>query len=247
MGQRAARGSVDLRHAAQTVCILHARVVMAMRLAYLAICQQTAKVSCRADLAAMRTGRVNTLVEGSWCSAQSFERHGSGEVEEFGDAESAIECERSRCGHRLRAVEEREPFLGFKSEWLDSGGLQSASGSSALALMDDIAFADESEGQMRERSEIAAGSDGAACRNDRVNAVIQQRNQRLDHYGANAAVAFGKNVGTQQQHRARFRLGERFAESGSVATNQIVLQRAQIAVRDANIGEFPESGVNSVC
>ena len=106
-------------------------------------------MSGRTDLTAMRTGCVDALVECGWRAAQGFERHRTGEVEKLGDAEGAVERERSGCSHGLRAVEEGEAFLGFERERLDSGGLQGATGLGALALIDHFAFADESEGQVR--------------------------------------------------------------------------------------------------
>jgi hypothetical protein len=149
MGECAARGPVNLWHAPKAIGILHTRVVVTVRLADLTVSQETAKMSGCTDLSAMRTGCVNALVECGWRAAQCFERHGSGEVEELGDAEGAVKRERSGCSHRLCAIQERESFLGFEREGLDSGGLKGATGSGALALIDHLAFADESECQVR--------------------------------------------------------------------------------------------------
>ena len=104
--KRAAGGAVDLRHAAEAVGVLDAGVVVAVRFAYLAVFEEDAQVCGGGDLSAMRPGGVDALVEGDGRTAQGFERHGSGEVEELGDAEGAVERERAGCGHGLGAVEE---------------------------------------------------------------------------------------------------------------------------------------------
>jgi hypothetical protein len=102
---------------------------------------------------------VDALVEGCRRSAQGFEGHGSGEVEELGDAQGAVERERPGCGHGLRAVEEGQAFLGFEGERLDSGFAEGAAGSGALAFVDHFAFADKGECEVGERGEVAAGAD----------------------------------------------------------------------------------------
>jgi hypothetical protein len=52
-----------LRHAAQTIRVLHARIVVEVRLANLAVAQQFAKMRGDGDLARMRPRVVNAFVE----------------------------------------------------------------------------------------------------------------------------------------------------------------------------------------
>jgi hypothetical protein len=79
-----------------------------------------------------------------------------------------------------------------------------------------------------------------------VDALVQQGEQRFEDDGADAAVSLGEDVGAEQQHGACFRLGERFAESAGVAQDQIALEGLEVAVRDADVGQLAESGVDSV-
>ena len=60
--QRATHRPVHLRHATQTVGILHARTVLAVRLANLRALQQTDQVSCRRNLAGITERRIDRLL-----------------------------------------------------------------------------------------------------------------------------------------------------------------------------------------
>src|ERR1700747_932616 len=98
----------------------------------------------------MRTRLMDALIKWRGSSAQRFERHGPSEVEKLVDAQSAVERERSGCGHGLRPVKESESFLGFKRERRDSCFAERAAGSGTLAVIDHFTFTDQRQREMRE-------------------------------------------------------------------------------------------------
>ena len=73
--ERVARRAVNLRHAAQRVGVLHARVAFEVRGAYLAVAQKLAQVRGHFHLSAVRARAVYALVEGGGRALQGFQRH----------------------------------------------------------------------------------------------------------------------------------------------------------------------------
>ena len=98
-------------------------------------------------------------------------------------------------------------------------------------------------GQWRE---IAAGADRAFFGNNRMYAAIEHLAQHFDDLETNSAEAEREHVGAEQHHRAHLRYRKRIADTTGVAAHQIKLKLAQLALRNANIGQFAETGVHSV-
>ena len=144
-----ARRAVNLRHAAQGVRVLHARVVLDVRVAYLAVPQKLAQVSGRLDLPTVRARVVYALVERGGRAHQGFK--------DIAPDTSALRVRRSRAFEReradgrqsLRAVEQRESFLGFEPEGLYPRAPQSLAARHALAFVESLALAHAAERQMR--------------------------------------------------------------------------------------------------
>ena len=105
MRERVAHRPVHLRHAAQRIGVLHARIVFHMRLSNLTVAQQLTEVRRHFVLAAMRPRGMNPLVEGGRCSFQSFKRHRTGHVGNARDSFGAMQRQSADGRHRLRAVE----------------------------------------------------------------------------------------------------------------------------------------------
>ena len=89
---------------------------------------------------------------------------------------------------------------------------------------------------MRQWRQIPTRADRALGWNDRMHAVVEQRDQQLDQLVADAAQSLGEDVGAQQQHGAHFRLFQRLAQSAGVAAHQVALQLLQVTRADAHVG-----------
>jgi hypothetical protein len=59
---------------------------------------------------------VNTFVERHWCPEQCFERHGSRNVRGSPQSECILYRQRGHGSMGLRAIDERDPFLGAKRD-----------------------------------------------------------------------------------------------------------------------------------
>ena len=99
---------------------------------------------------------------------------------------------------------------------------------------------------MRERSEIATGTDRSLLGNDRINATIQHLAEQLNHLKSHTAKPKREHIRTQENHRAHFRNRERLTNSATVAADKIELQFPQRFRFDFDIGKFAESGADSV-
>src|SRR5882762_859813 len=99
---------------------------------------------------------------------------------------------------------------------------------------------------MRERSEIPAGANRAFLRNDRTDAPVEHFTKQLDHLATDATQTEGQDVRAQHHHRAHLRLGQRISNSAGVTADEVQLKLAQFAMRNPDIGEFAESGGDSI-
>ena len=107
-------------------------------------------------------------------------------------------------------------------------------------------LADEHEGDVGERREVAAGADRAAARHDRVHPPVEQREQVLDRVAPDAREPFGEHIGAQRHRRAHRASRQRLADAGGMAAQQVQLQLLQVAARDDRFGERAEAGVDAV-
>jgi hypothetical protein len=99
---------------------------------------------------------------------------------------------------------------------------------------------------MRKRREITAGANRAAAGHARMHATVEQRQQRLERFEADARVAFGQHVGAQRHGRAHGAHRQRRVHAGGMAAQQIQLQRREIGLVDSRLGEIAEAGVDAV-
>ena len=74
---------------------------------------------------------------------------------------------------------------------------------------------------MRKRSEIAARTDRALLRNDRINVSIEHFTKQLNNFQPNSAKAERKHVCPQQNHRPHLGLGQRISNSAGVAADKV--------------------------
>ncbi len=65
---------------AETVSVLHARIVIAMRLANFGVIEQLDQVRGNGNLSGMGTGQVNARIESGGRAHQGLKRHGAGQV-----------------------------------------------------------------------------------------------------------------------------------------------------------------------
>ena len=126
MGERAANRTMNLRHAAQTVGILHARVILLVRSADLALAQKRAQMTRNSLLPGMRSRLVDARVERGRRALERLKGHGARHIRDSREAFRAPKREPAYGVHRLRAIEECKTFLGLEMGRLQPGLLQRA-------------------------------------------------------------------------------------------------------------------------
>ncbi len=194
----------------------------------------------------MGAQRVQAGVERRVGAAQ---RVGGERSAEVGGAQQTPCGERPQCeqrGHRLGAVDERQPFLGLEHQRPQPGPPQALLGRQLGAADAHAPAAEKRQRQMGEGREVAARPHRAATGHHRQHVVRQQREQRLERFEPHARVAARQRVGAQQQHAAHRRVGEPLADARRMAQHQPLLQGAQLVERDAHVGEVAETGVDAV-
>ena len=207
---RVEHGAVHLRHAAQRVRVLHARVVVAVRLADLAVGEQLAQTAPptrpgRAGRAHPECARRRRRACRATPRATSRPRR----------------APRARAGAHRRARAQPiavcacvplisvSPF--FRTERRPARARRRRSMSAAgprVAAATERAFADQRQREMRERREIAARADAALLRDGRIEPGVEHRREQLDQVESRAGESLRDDVRAQQHHRAHFALRE---------------------------------------
>ena len=122
----------------------------------------------------------------------------------------------------------------------------SGAGNPHAFLVETFAFADQSQRQMRQRSQIAARAHAALRRHHRSDAAVEHFAERVDDDGPHARVPLGERIRPQQHHGAGFRDGERFAHADRMRAHQVDLQFANLLAGDAHVAQFADAGGDGV-
>ena len=112
--------------------------------------------------------------------------------------------------------------------------------------MDRFPFADQDQGEVGERRQVAAGADRAALGDDGVDAAVEQFAEQLDDLGPDAGMALGQDVGPEEDRRAGFRLADGVSRAQGVAPEQVRLQRVAIGASDEDVAQRAEAGADAV-
>ena len=170
--QRVLDRAVDLRHAAHGIRILHALAVLV-----------AARISLSRDSRLRRRARDLDLALAGGSRAGCARRTGHGcrrglrpscaqQTTAASSRRSARNSPSSASARlKLRAIQQREAFLRLQFEWRDARGLHDLGAACRLTLpvadgrCSGFAFADQRQGEVRERREIARRADRALRRN----------------------------------------------------------------------------------
>ncbi len=177
---------------------------------------------------------------------QRVERKRANNVRAVGQDFRLQHAQQSHRQHGLRAVDQRDGFLSFQRQRLDARMLQAFGPRDRLALMHNLAFRNQGQRQVSQRSQIATCPHAALRRNHGMDAAIHHLAQGVDHGRPNSRAAFGQRIRAQQHHRAHHVLAQRLAHSGCVRAHQIDLQLANVVLRNMKIGEMADAGIDRI-
>ena len=157
-----------------------------------------------------------------------------------------MEREATDGGHHLGAVDQRERLLRPEHDGLQARALQRIGATHPLVLEHRVALADQHEGGMGERCQVAGRSHAPVHRDDRMHAAIQKIEEQVDRLGPDARSPGCEGVRAQEQDRAGDVPRERVADAGRMAAQEVELQPGEIASFDPHLREIAEPGVHAV-
>ncbi len=243
--EEVAARAVHLRRAAKRVGVLHL-VAPAVRLDDRRPFEQAVDVRGRVDLPAQRPCLVDRRVEARPRALERLERERAGEVGDAGEPSRAHEREGGHRGHELRAVDQRQTLLRRQRDRLEPRGGERVGAAVERPGEPRPTLADERQGQVRERREVAARADRAAGGDARQHAPVQALDQQLDRLDARAGVALCERVRAQQHRRPDDvgRIG--LADPTRMAAEQPELELLDLIVGNRLGDEAAEAGVDAV-
>jgi len=238
--------AVHLRRAAQRVRVLHLLAVDVARQDGAAL-QQRAQVGGGRQLARLRADRVDAFLERRRAAAQRLDRQRAADVGGLGEPDRLEDGEAPDRGHDLRAVDQREALLLAQQQRLAPHRRERLRAGHLLAVGGEhLAAADQRQGHVAQRREVAAGADRSLRWDHRREAGVEQRQRLLQQLEPHTGEAEREVVDAQRERQPARRERQRLADAGGVAEQQVGLQRRQLVVGDAHAGELPEAGVDAV-
>ncbi len=236
---------MDLRHAAQAVGVLHPPA-LAVRLADGAALEEAPQVAGGGRLAGVGPRGVDARVEGDVGALEGVEGQGTDDVGRASQAPGLGHREAADRGHELRPVDEGQPLLRLEHERAEAGGAEAVGAREPALLEDALALADQDEGEVGERGEVAARADRALRRDDRVDAAVQQLDEELEGLEPDAGEALGQHVRAEEDEGARLLRPERGPDAGGVRAEEVQLELAQAVEGNVHVGEVAEAGRDAV-
>jgi len=186
---------------------------------------------------------IQPRIEGARRTSQSVQRHGANRVGRMRQRFSFQQFQASNGQHGLRAVHQRNAFFRCQHDWLNRRAPQRVAARNPHSFELGLAFADQHQRDMRQRSKIAARPHAALRWNHRRDAAIQQVAQSLGYQRPNPGKTFGQHIGANQHHGANFRGRQRIAHPAGVRADNIALQLLQLIGGHANIGQQSHASI----
>ncbi len=95
-----------------------------MRFADLATFIEVCQIASRGSSAGILARVHNARIESPWTAAKGIERERSGHIGRIGKDVGLTKCQAEKRKHALRAVQQRETFLGFECNGCDTRVLE---------------------------------------------------------------------------------------------------------------------------
>ena len=217
LGQASAH---DLRLATQGVRILNLAAVLVGVGDFTALAEQVSVGGSTVDLAFLATRGVDACVERR---ARPQNRFNSQSTDRQCASEQIFALEQTtQCisGGYLRAVEQRQPFLGSQCQWRQAGDFQRLGCFQPFALVTSLAFTQQHQRHVGQGCEVAGCTDRTFQRNVRINLGVDQSDQCFDDGAADAGETTAQAIDLEHHDQPDQRVTDRFANTGSVRQNQ---------------------------
>ena len=164
-------------------------------------------------------------------------------AEQVFDREHVVERERRRC---LRAVEKRQAFLRLQRHGLETRDAQAVHRARTFTANRDLADAEQHRRHVRERREIAGCADRALHRDDRQHIGVEQRDERVDHFAADAGMTAPEARKLQRHQQTNDRSRHRLAHADRMRQHEIALQQFELVGGNVRAREPSEARVDAI-
>ena len=157
-----------------------------------------------------------------------------------------VRGQRGQCGHHGRSVDQREAFLALQDDRLQAVALQGLRGREPFFAGADVSQTDQQPRHVRQRREVAAGSNRTFARNFRKEVAIERGDEQFDNLRANAGKSARHGVGPRRHDGPGFRRGKQFALPDGKMVQQVQLMLLQVLRRNAGAAQRAEAGIDAV-
>ena len=181
----------------------------------------------------MAAQRVDFRMERRRRAHRRIGRQRAGDQRRLRRAVGAEQAGQRQRGRDLRAVDQRQPFLGGEHDRLQPGLGEAVARRHALAVEEDLAFADHRRRHMRQRREIARRADRALFRDDRHDALRQHRLDQRDQFRAARRTRRGRARSSFSAMTSRtISRRKRRADAAAMRQDQVALQGRDVVGGD---------------
>ncbi len=237
---------MDLRRAAERIGVLDQVLALPMGGEDRRSFEEQPEVRGARGLTRVRPEPLESVVERRVRPERRLDRHRRDHVGRADQRGEPFGGERADREHPLGAVHEREPFLRFQRERRQAGSLERTRRGLGSGVGQDLPRPDQREREVRERREIAGGTERSLLGHGRDHVRVQHRHHQVDELGANTRVPEGEDVGAEEEHRPRLGPGERTAHRRGVRTDDPVLQVRRLRWIDPDVRQGAEAGRDAV-
>ena len=200
----------------------------------------------RRQLAGMRARRVHARVERFAIAAEDLDHQRGGAFRRRHELLGADHHERRLRGLARGAVHQRERLASLERDRRQARGGQGDPGLDAPALAHDGALASHRPRDMRQLDQIATRADGAGLGNDRQDARVQHREQRLDDDRPHARASLRQRLRPHRHRRADDLVDVRRADAAGVAAQQVQLEARGVRGENGPVAQRTASRVQPV-
>ena len=230
--------SVHLRDAAEAVGILHVHLGPVDEFAPF---QDLHEGLSRENLPGMGPKLMGEGKEGLDAAVISVQGHGADNIGPGAQAHALEDAPDGMGAHKLRAVQKGQAFLALQLDGLPALFFPHFGRGPDLSLIEDLSHSDEREAQMRQGGEVSGGTQGALLVHHRQHVFVEHVHQALDGGQLRSGVAVGEVLHLQKEHQLHNLRLYGFSGSAGVGHHQVVLELAQVFLRDGYVIEGAEA------
>jgi len=189
---------------------------------------------------------VDAGVEGADGAARGLHAHRREQVGRSGQPHRFLDDDGGVGLHELRPVDEREPVLRPQRDGRQPLAREHVGRRAFFSAVPELSLADEREGEVGQRREVARGAEAAAAGHDGHEPAARHLQQAFQYERGDAREPEPQRVRLQAQHPSRDGGRDRRAHADGVATEEVDLKPLHVGAPDARAGEGAEAGVEAV-